>query len=128
MAVQPQYHFAKANVVVSLESDFLFAHPASLRYARQFTNARRVAGTNELRLQSSNQAAGSPSPPPRGPRSELKMNRLYVAESSPTITGAMAEHRLPIGARRIEALGYALAQRLGLTENPNAPPRFDSTT
>ena len=30
-----------------------------------------------------------------------KMNRLYVAESTPTITGAMADHRLPIASSAV---------------------------
>src|SRR5262249_26115990 len=44
-SVQPQYDFERAEIIVSLESDFLFFHPASLRYARQFANARRLSGT-----------------------------------------------------------------------------------
>ena len=102
-AVQPQYDFEKAAVIVSLESDFLFAHPASLRYARQFTNRRRIRDQNDL-----------------------KMNRLYVAESSPTITGAMAEHRLAIGASRIALLANSLAQELGFAQANQST--FDSTT
>ena len=37
------------------------------------------------------------------------MNRLYVVESTPTPTGAMADHRLPLRAREIE--GFARARR-----------------
>src|SRR4029079_19791809 len=40
--VNPVYDFTKANVVVSLASDFLDDGPAHLRYARDFMNRRRV--------------------------------------------------------------------------------------
>src|SRR5207249_3861718 len=47
--LETHYHFEQAKVVLALDSDFLFSHPASLRYARQFTNARRVsAGRTEM--------------------------------------------------------------------------------
>ena len=53
------------------------AGPAQLRYARDFAARRRV-----------------------GDRRRPAMNRLYVVESTPTITGAMADHRLPLRAAR----------------------------
>jgi molybdopterin-containing oxidoreductase family iron-sulfur binding subunit len=86
--IEAQYQFDKAAVVVSLDSDFLHTHPMSLRYARQFTDARRVsAGKKE-------------------------MNRLYVLESSPTITGAMADHRLPLGSQEIEQFARLLVKEV----------------
>jgi len=94
--VQPQYHFDKAEVIVSLESDFLSGHPASLRYARQFTDGRRLTRSDQTR-----------------------MNRLYVAESSPTITGSMADHRLRVDSSRIEDIAQALLQAVGV-DNGNA--------
>ena len=39
------------------------------------------------------------------------MNRLYVIESTPTITGAMADHRLPLRPSQIEAVARAVLQR-----------------
>ena len=36
------YHFDKADVILSLDADFLCAGPGSLRYARDFTRRRRV--------------------------------------------------------------------------------------
>ena len=41
--VNTYYDLAKANVVVSLDSDFLASGAGSLRYARQFASRRRVA-------------------------------------------------------------------------------------
>src|SRR5581483_8941013 len=60
------YNFLNANVVVSLDSDFLATGPATLRYAREFSAKRRVLGEN------------------------VAMNRLYVVEPMPTPTGTKA--------------------------------------
>ncbi len=73
-AVQPIYHFDKAKVVVSLDSNFLTDLPGSVRYARDFVEGRRVL--------------------PRQGKHE--MNRLYVIESSPTIAGAYADEKLRV--------------------------------
>ena len=44
--VEPQYDFTKADVIVSLDADFLASEgPANLRYTRQFASRRRVEGT-----------------------------------------------------------------------------------
>jgi len=88
-AVETLYNFEKADVILALDADFLSTHPASLRYARQFSTRRR-------------------------PDTADGMNRLYVAEPSSSITGAMADHRLSLAAGGIEALASALAHRLGL--------------
>jgi molybdopterin-containing oxidoreductase family iron-sulfur binding subunit len=89
--VETHYQFDKADMIVALDSDFLFTHPASLRYARQFADRRRVkqGGT-------------------------ATMNRMYAAEPTPSMTGVMADHRLPIAASEIEALARALAAEMGI--------------
>ena len=95
-SVATQYQFDKAKIILSLESDFLYFHPDRLRYTRHFTDGRRVG-------------------------SGLKqMNRLYVVESSPTITGSIADNRLPLESSKIEAFTRLLAGRLGLPVQ--APP------
>ena len=88
--LETHYHFDKAKVILSLESDFLHTHPERLRYTRQFTEGRRVAAGQQ------------------------EMNRLYVAESTPTITGSMAEHRLPIRSGEIERMTMLIARDLGV--------------
>ncbi|HWD90925.1 MAG TPA: TAT-variant-translocated molybdopterin oxidoreductase [Verrucomicrobiae bacterium] len=94
--VETQYRFDKAAVILSLESDFLYTHPNRLRYTRDFTDGRRVsAGKSE-------------------------MNRLYVVESTPTVTGTMADHRLALGSGEIESVARAIAQQLGAGLNPGA--------
>jgi molybdopterin-containing oxidoreductase family iron-sulfur binding subunit len=88
--LEPQYRFDKAAVILSLDSDFLFSHPGHLRFTRQFANGRRVAS------------------------GQNSMNRLYVVESSSTITGSMAEHRWSMRSSEIEGFADRLAQQLGL--------------
>jgi molybdopterin-containing oxidoreductase family iron-sulfur binding subunit len=94
------YHFDRADVIVSLDADFLSAGPGAVRYAHDFAEKRRVTGP------------------------ESTMNRLYVAESTPTVTGAMADHRVPLRARDVEGFARALADGLGVKgASPAAPGR-----
>jgi molybdopterin-containing oxidoreductase family iron-sulfur binding subunit len=86
------YRLEQADVILALDADFLGSGPGTLRYARQFADRRRVR-------------AG-----------QARMNRLYAVESTPTITGAMADHRLPLRASQVELFARALAQRLGMGE------------
>ncbi len=53
------------------------------------------------------------------------MNRLYSVESTPTSTGAMADHRLRLRASDIEGFARALARELGLNSvaAPAAAPQ-----
>ncbi len=95
-ASTPLYRFDKADVVVSLDADFLGVGQASLRYTKDFSSRRRV-GT---------------------PQDEL--SRLYVVEPVPSITGAKAEHRLPMKARDIHGFASALASALGAAPQGNA--------
>lgn len=86
--VAPQYHFAKAKRVVSLDADFLNAAGTNIRHARDFAKARKVVKKDDA------------------------MNRLYVAESGFTLTGSMADHRLRLASSHMLALAAALAQKL----------------
>ncbi len=83
------YHFDKADVVVSLDSDFLTCGPGSVRYQKDFAAHRRV--TDERK----------------------EMNRLYAIESTPSLTGAKADHRLALKAAEIEGFGRQLAGAVG---------------
>ena len=87
--VETQYRLENADVIVSLDADFLYAgFPGSTRYHRDFAKRRN---------------------PDSG-----KMSRLYVVESTPSSTGAKADHRLPGKASFIEAFTRALAVPLGV--------------
>jgi hypothetical protein len=92
------YDLAQARVMLALDADFMGDQPGRLRYARDFASGRRV----------------------RDGRTD--MNRLYVIESTPTVTGAAADHRLALPASRAEGVARALASRLGLAvEAAEAP-------
>ncbi len=88
-AADAVYHLDKADVVVSLDADFLGFGASMVRYTKDFAGRRRV--TDDAK----------------------QMNRLYVIESSPTLTGAKAEHRLPIRSSDIEGFARALAAAVG---------------
>jgi MoCo/4Fe-4S cofactor protein with predicted Tat translocation signal len=98
------YHFDKADIVVSLDADFLSGGPSAVRYARDFAERRRAGVDRE--------GEGAEAQP---------MNRLYAIESTPTITGAKADHRLPLRASEIEAAAQALSGTApGTFSNANA--------
>jgi len=88
--VEVQFHFDRADVILSLEADFVSSHPASLRLVREFASRRKVD-------------AAKP-----------EMNRLYVVEGSPTSTGASADHRLALRSSEIEGFARSVAAGLGL--------------
>jgi molybdopterin-containing oxidoreductase family iron-sulfur binding subunit len=86
--VETRYDLSKADVIVSLDADFLYAgFPGSARYTRDFA-ARRNPDAN--------------------------MNRLYVVESTPSSTGMKADHRLPMKAGDVENFARALASGFGV--------------
>ena len=94
-ALNIQYRFEKASVILSLDSDFLIREPGSLRYSQDFSAGRK----------------------PDGP-----MNRLYVIESSLSLTGSNADHRLATRSADIESFARALANRLGVkVDAPTGP-------
>lgn len=78
---RPYYHLDNAKRVLSLDSDFLGLEPDHLRWSRDFGKARKVES-----------AADAP-----------KMNRLYAVESTMSLTGAMADHRLRASTSQIPA-------------------------
>jgi MoCo/4Fe-4S cofactor protein with predicted Tat translocation signal len=82
--LNPVYRLAGARVVLSLDGDFFSDMPGSVRYSRDFASGRKVRKANP------------------------KMNRLYAIESSYTITGATADHRLAVKPSEIEAVARAL--------------------
>jgi MoCo/4Fe-4S cofactor protein with predicted Tat translocation signal len=88
--VETQYRFDRADVILSLDSDFLCAEPGSVRYAHDFAAKRRVIDPAST------------------------MNRLYVIEPAPTNTGVQADHRLSLRAVEIEGFATSLAGKLGV--------------
>jgi MoCo/4Fe-4S cofactor protein with predicted Tat translocation signal len=85
--VETQYKLENADVILSLDADFLYAgFPGFTRYTRDFAKRR-------------NPDAG-------------EMSRLYVVESTPSSTGARADQRLPLRALEIESFARSLASAL----------------
>jgi MoCo/4Fe-4S cofactor protein with predicted Tat translocation signal len=92
------YRFDRANVIVSLDADFLSSSmPGSLRYVRDYSARRRTA------------AADSSTRPPR----------IYVAEGTPSLTGAIAEHKFRMKSGAVAQFAASLAQELK-SPSPNA--------
>jgi len=92
--VETRYDLSKADVIVSLDADFLYAgFPGNTRYIRDFAARRNPDSGN--------------------------MNRLYAIESTPSSTGAKADHRLPAVASEIAAYAQFLSKTAGLHAEPN---------
>ncbi|HUD12575.1 MAG TPA: TAT-variant-translocated molybdopterin oxidoreductase, partial [Terracidiphilus sp.] len=84
-----QYNLADADVIVSLDADFLSgaAYPGFHKLVGDYAARRKD--------------------PSKG------MNRLYAIESTPTTTGLKAEHRLGLRASEIPAFAAELAAAVG---------------
>ncbi|PBB18043.1 TAT-variant-translocated molybdopterin oxidoreductase [Mesorhizobium sp. WSM4313] len=97
-ALTPVYRFDRAETIVSLDADFLGEGPGRHAYARDFAARRRVRDPSD------------------------RMSRLYAVESTPTITGAAADHRLAIKPSDVEAvaagLNAALTGQTGASGSP----------
>ncbi|HTY42209.1 MAG TPA: TAT-variant-translocated molybdopterin oxidoreductase [Thermoanaerobaculia bacterium] len=84
-AVEVKPAFDRADVILSLEADFLGSGPSMPRAVRDFAARRRGEGSN----------------------------RLYVVEATPSLTGARADHRRPMKPAEIEAFARAVAVAVG---------------
>ncbi|HEY1589709.1 MAG TPA: molybdopterin oxidoreductase, partial [Rhodanobacter sp.] len=80
----------RARLILSLDADLLTDPAAGVRYARDLISARS----------------------PDGP--EHSMSRVYVIEPTPSLTGALADHRLALETARLERFACSLARSLGL--------------
>ncbi len=81
------YAFDQARVVVSLESDFLHCEPAAVKWTRDFAQARRA-------------------------EDRKTMNRLYAFEAAVSLTGANADHRVPMRSADVAVIAARLAAAL----------------
>ena len=84
-----QYSFDRADVVLSLDADFMSTGASGLRHARAFASRRRAE-------------SGEP------------RNRLYAVESTPTVSGTRADHRLPLKPSELDSFARAVAAQLGV--------------
>jgi MoCo/4Fe-4S cofactor protein with predicted Tat translocation signal len=82
------FDLSKADRIFGIGSDLISSAPGWLRYARQFAAARRPAETGGT------------------------MSRVYAIESTPTLLGAKADHRLPMRPDEIGRAVHYLAGAL----------------
>ncbi|HVW83608.1 MAG TPA: TAT-variant-translocated molybdopterin oxidoreductase, partial [Bryobacteraceae bacterium] len=86
--VNPVYKFDQADVVLSIDSNFLGNGPGGVRYARDFASRRVVRGGNQ------------------------SQSRFYAVETTPTSTGGKADHRLAIKPSELTSFVRSLAGAL----------------
>jgi molybdopterin-containing oxidoreductase family iron-sulfur binding subunit len=91
---RPVYRLERARVILSLGDDFLMDHPAAVRWARDFVDGRSAPAT---------------------------MSRLYVVESAYSVTGTMADHRIPLAERMIPVWAGCLGANLLLEHGLELP-------
>jgi molybdopterin-containing oxidoreductase family iron-sulfur binding subunit len=90
--VNVTYRFDLAQRILSLDADFLSpTTPGYLRYSREFIARRRVTENNR------------------------EMNRLYVIETTPSNTGAMADHAWTVKPSQMLGLATLLARTVGVS-------------
>jgi MoCo/4Fe-4S cofactor protein with predicted Tat translocation signal len=85
-----QYQLADADLIVSLDADFLSG--------ASYPGFHKLVGDYAARR-----------------KDPSRLNRLYVIESTPTTTGLKAEHRLGLRASEIPAFAAALANAVGVS-------------
>jgi molybdopterin-containing oxidoreductase family iron-sulfur binding subunit len=88
--LEPVLKLENADVILSLDGDFMECGAAEIRYARAFADRRRLEG------------------------GATAMNRLYMVESRTSNTGTKADHRLAVRAADVEAIARAVAAKLGV--------------
>ena len=95
--LRPQYDLGEADVIVSLDSDFLDGrHRNFLHNTQSFAEGRRLESTDD------------------------EMSRLYAVESQYSTTGGSADHRLRLAAKRIRRFAAALGAELGVGTAPES--------
>ncbi|MFZ3217770.1 MAG: TAT-variant-translocated molybdopterin oxidoreductase [Candidatus Acidiferrales bacterium] len=93
--VNTVYRYDQADVIVSLDADFITSGPGHVRYAREFASRRTIEGP------------------------QATLNRLYVVESMPSSSGAVADHRKAIRAGAVEAFTRELGTAAGIAGTNN---------
>jgi MoCo/4Fe-4S cofactor protein with predicted Tat translocation signal len=88
--VDAVYNFDAAQRILSLEADFLSCLPGTLRHARDFAARRRIT------------------------QGKQEMSRAYVVETTPTATGASADHRWSIKPSQMLSFASAVAAKVGV--------------
>jgi len=85
------YDLGQAEVIFAVESDLISAAPGHLAYARELMAKRRPTEFGD----------------------DATMSRIYAIESTPTLLGAKADHRLALNPDEIAQMLRQLAAALG---------------
>lgn len=93
--VRSHHDLSKARIVLSLDSNFVSDGPEAIKNARLLARKRRVDDVH------------------------TDMSRLYVAESSPTATGSLADHRFRMAPSQIAAMTVWIAQYIMAKQGPS---------
>jgi len=95
--LRPRYDLGEAEVILSLDADFLDGrHRDFLHNTQSFADGRRLEGPED------------------------EMSRLYAVESQYSTTGGSADHRMRLQARRVRAFAAAIGAELGVGTAPDA--------
>ncbi len=86
--VETRLHLDKADVILSLDADFIGSGPGNVRQTRDFARRRKLDGA--------------------------RLNRLYAVETTPTLSGVNADHRLPARPSELEGIVRSVAAAVGL--------------
>jgi len=100
-SLRPLYDYSKADVVVSIGADFMGTDPGHLRAVREFAQKRNVKNK--------------------------QMNRLYAIESTFSLTGSNADHRLRLQSKQLFSFVQALAHELFVVQNLETPAGINSS-
>ena len=100
-SVEIRYDFGRADVIVSLDADPFTFGPGSLANARAFARRRREAAT------------GGGAPP-----------RYYAVETTPTSSGALADHRISLKPSELHSAAAALSAAVAAGAGDITDARF----
>jgi MoCo/4Fe-4S cofactor protein with predicted Tat translocation signal len=88
--VETRYDFTKADVVLSLDSDFFVEGPGAVRYSKDWSSRRHP------RMRDAN------------------LSRLYAVETALTLVGASADHRIGVTPAKLSSVALAIAAECGV--------------
>ena len=97
-SVKPIFRYDEADVVLSLDCDFIGTEEDAHNNIRRFTAKRKIETPED------------------------QLNRLYAVESLFTLTGVNADHRLRVSAGAVAQVAAAIAAELGVNVGVAAAP------
>lgn len=95
--VDTHYAFENADVILTLDSDFMVQGPAAVRHSKAYASRRRVNKIDD------------------------GISRHYAVESYPTSTGSLSDHKLLLKPSLVDAFARAVAGELGIAAANSSP-------